>query len=387
MESISETLTQLESYMQSLQSLQANRDTPSTIQLSKQIIDLVDSVPNPDQLSKSAKAKLAYYKGKALVITENYEKSAEELLSKSLKLDPTNWEAWSTLGEIFYYKKDYPQAKRCFEGSLEQSGPKKDTLRKLSIIYRFTTPNEDRKESVLKSIDIAKQALSLDLTDSESWYILGNAHLTNYFTNSPTYEELERSLKSYTQSLKYSIRPNPDLHFNKALALNAIEMFNEAFSELETAQNLDPQLDTRSKFVEFLKKLQNVQEMIQKKCNMKRKNINALVKSIPSSMKNPDNFQLSPLEGLQVGVNSKKMLSMKVLGYSNIEFPPVFVGCDCKGVFFAVSIYNYPKQSKISLGSTVFINEPVFMKVNTNGVEYDSIQVRDPNNLMVQGLR
>ncbi|OMJ65905.1 hypothetical protein SteCoe_37444 [Stentor coeruleus] len=387
MESIAETLNQLESYMQSLQSFQSNRDTSSTLPLSKQIIDLVDSVPNSDQLSKSAKAKLSYYKGKALVITENYEKSAEDLLSKSLKLDPSNWEAWSTLGEIFYYKKDYPQAKRCFEGSLEQSGPKKDALRKLSIIYRFTTPNEDHKESVLKSIDIAKQALSLDFTDSESWYVLGNAHLTNYFTNSPTYEELEKSLKSYSQSTKYSVGPNPDLHFNKALALNAAEIFDEAFVELEIAHNLDPLLDTMVKSAEFLKKLQNVQEMIQKKCNMKKKNINALIKGIPSSMKNPDNFQLCSLEGLQIGANVKKMLSMKVLGYSNIEFPPVFVGCDCKGVFFAVSIYNYPKQSQISLGCTVFINEPIFMKINTNGVEYDCVQVRDPNNLMVQNSR
>ena len=69
---------------------------------------------------------------------------------------------------MFYCKKDYQQSKRCFEGSLEHTGPNKETLRKLSIVYRFLSEAEERKESVLKSIDIATQALGMDLHDGES---------------------------------------------------------------------------------------------------------------------------------------------------------------------------------------------------------------------------
>jgi len=43
---------------------------------------------------------------------------------------------------------------------------------------------------VAKSINIAKDALNLDLNDGESWYVLGNAYLSNFFVNMKTINEL-----------------------------------------------------------------------------------------------------------------------------------------------------------------------------------------------------
>jgi hypothetical protein len=312
-----------------------------------------------------------------------YEKSAEEFLSRSVKLDPRNSEAWNWLGEVFYFKKDYQQSKRCFEGSLEQSGPNKETLRKLSMVYRFLSQAEDRKEAVLRSIDFAKQALTIDFNDAESWYILANAHLTNYFTNNPSYQELERALKSYSQAEKLALAQNPDLYFNKAIALNASGKYQEAFDDLEIANKLDPGLNAQGKAEEFYESLKNISNMIEKKCNIKKKAITVLCKSIPIALKSTDSIEICTVSELVTGVNQKKMLSFKVLGYSKSEFPPVFIGCDSKGIFFAISVYNYFTQSKIVLGCGVFIKDPVLIQVAVKDISYFAIQVKDPNCLMI----
>ena len=254
MENIPEIIESLESKIKDLSRFQNERDLNQISACSHEIREIVDSIPNSDQLSKTIKAKLAYFKGRALAATEIYEKSAEELLSRSVKLDPRNGEAWSWLGEVLYCKKDYQQSKRCFEGSLEHTGPNKETLRKLSIVYRFLSEAEERKESVLKSIDIAKQALGMDLHDGESWYILANAHLTNYFTNNPSYEELEKALKSYAQSEKINQVHNPDLHFNKAIALYAAGKYQSAFDALQIAHSIDQGLNAQQKSQEFFEK-------------------------------------------------------------------------------------------------------------------------------------
>ena len=49
-----------------------------------------------------------------------YSKSAEEYLSKAIKLLPNKYEAWDALGHVYWKKRDLALAKKCFEGSLEQ---------------------------------------------------------------------------------------------------------------------------------------------------------------------------------------------------------------------------------------------------------------------------
>lgn len=59
-------------------------------------------------------------RGKALDYVPEYSKSAEENLSKAIKLLPSKYEAWDALGHVYWKKRDLPLAKKCFEGSLEQ---------------------------------------------------------------------------------------------------------------------------------------------------------------------------------------------------------------------------------------------------------------------------
>jgi Flp pilus assembly protein TadD len=120
-----------------------------------------------------------------------YTKQAEENLSKAIKLMPSKGDAWDALGHVFWKKRDLEQAKKCFEGSLEQEENNKVALRNLSMVYRGITHNSngeqfdeaERKQNYKQSIGLANKAISLDMTDSQSWYVLGNAHLTNFFVN------------------------------------------------------------------------------------------------------------------------------------------------------------------------------------------------------------
>lgn len=56
---------------------------------------------------------------------------------------------------------------------------------------------DERKKNVEKSVDMAKEAVSLDFKDGESWYIVGNAYLSNFFVNMKTIDELNLALKAY----------------------------------------------------------------------------------------------------------------------------------------------------------------------------------------------
>ena len=75
-------------------------------------------------------------RGKALDFLPEYSKSAEENLSKALKLMPTKREAWDALGHVYWKKNDLTAAKKCFEGSLEQDETNKEVLRNLSMVCR-----------------------------------------------------------------------------------------------------------------------------------------------------------------------------------------------------------------------------------------------------------
>lgn len=191
-----------------------NKIQPEIQKIVKQI-DLI-SESNQQTLNKKDKAKLLYLKGKSLDLLPEYTKLAEESLSKALKLNPVDVECWNTLGHMLWKKKDYEGAKKCFEGALEQCGKNKQTLRYLSMILRSLDNSENRKKNVEMSIDYAKQAINMDLQDGESWYVLGNAMLIDFFVNLKKIDQLNMALKAYNQAERFQSKPNPDLHYNRA---------------------------------------------------------------------------------------------------------------------------------------------------------------------------
>jgi len=68
-----------------------------------------------------------------------------------------------------------------------------------------------------------------------SWYVLGNAHLTNFFTNNESTKELDSALKAYSLSEKHSKEPNPDLYFNRGQVFEYLERYQEAATDFTKA--------------------------------------------------------------------------------------------------------------------------------------------------------
>ena len=94
---------------------------------------------------------------------------------------------------------------------------------------------------------MATKAVGLDLSDSQSWYVLGNAHLTNFFVNNESTKELEHALKAYAQTEKTLKEPNPDLYFNRATIYEYLERYNEAVHDFNLAHQVDASLGADKK--------------------------------------------------------------------------------------------------------------------------------------------
>lgn len=73
-----------------------------------------------NMISTTEKARYNYLKGKLLNVAPKYDKEAENLLSKSIKLDPKLVEAWNELGECYWKNDDLQKSISCFEGALKE---------------------------------------------------------------------------------------------------------------------------------------------------------------------------------------------------------------------------------------------------------------------------
>lgn len=271
---------------------------------------------------------------------------------------------------MFYLKRDYSQSKRCFEGAIENSGPNKDILRKLSMISRFVGDNEERKSHVLASVDIAKQAVGLDIKDGYSWYVLGNAHLTNFFINRPSSEELTRALKAYGQAEGMMSVPIPDLYYNRGEAYRYLERYQESIAEFQKAHELDPGLNAESQITQIVDIVKLINQKIKSSCGIKKKALSSIFKAIPVTLKNQpfgSNYQISVLALLNSGRNQGKILVCRVLGSVSSnpdDTPAVFVACDSQGMFYCLSVYNTNPQihQLINFESLIFIRDPLLSK-------------------------
>ncbi len=65
-------------------------------------------------------AQFLLLRGRCLNIAPEFSQTAEECLSRAVKLEPGLVEGWNTLGEQFWKKRDLTAAKTCFTGAQQQ---------------------------------------------------------------------------------------------------------------------------------------------------------------------------------------------------------------------------------------------------------------------------
>ena len=106
----------LDKILASLVEIDENAFKLTSMERLKTIQSLVDSAEVVFEIDKSLanNAKALYIRGKAIHgLQPARAKEAEKLLSRSVKLNPSELDAWNTLGECYFYSGNFNQAKRC----------------------------------------------------------------------------------------------------------------------------------------------------------------------------------------------------------------------------------------------------------------------------------
>ncbi|KAG1714099.1 Tetratricopeptide repeat protein 5 [Nymphon striatum] len=347
--------------------------------------------------------------GKALNIVPNYDQEAEENLAKAVKLDPKLVEAWNHLGECYWKKGDVNGAKNCFIGALENDR-NKVSLRNLSMTLRqLGQTQEEKVKNVEESVNLAKEALKLDVSDGTSWVILGNAYLTSYFFCGQNPKCLKNCMTAFNKAERDPIsRGNPDLYFNKGIALKYEEEYFKSLSSFDRACALDPSwTEATEKKKDLISYLCRVQELSENKVGkVKNKKLQNMLSSLSlanlgpyqgggyaSNKGNAISLEQTNLNDLSPGVNYNKVVVGRVVCSVNSEDNVPFTFCivDSQQSCFCVTVYNLAQGKGVIIGDSVAIPEPYIQKVQgkyeNKEFNFSSIRVSNPLVMVVNGKK
>ncbi|XP_052233486.1 tetratricopeptide repeat protein 5-like isoform X2 [Dreissena polymorpha] len=356
----------------------------------------------------SNKATYFMLLGRILNVMPDYDAIAYGHLSKAVKLDPKLVDAWNQLGELYWKKGDINNAKNCFTGALTHS-KNKLSLRSLSMVLRQLNVNTDQKlANVEESVEKAKEAVQLDITDGMSWLILGNAYLSLFFSKGQNPKILQQAMSAYKQAEKDPVaRNHPDLHFNRSAVYKFEENYAQALEGFSHASLLDP--GWREPLIQeqrLLTYLSSVAEMVEEKGKVRGKRLQTLSQSPRDSALGPYagggytsaagktvKLMRCTFKDLDDGVNPERVVLGKVACTVPTEelVPFTFCMLDEAETCVPVNVYNLAQGSGVKIGDTVAIPEPFLqhVRVSHKGKEFDykSIRVSTPVVLVVNGRK
>ncbi|XP_067257019.1 tetratricopeptide repeat protein 5 [Chanodichthys erythropterus] len=356
-------------------------------------------------------AQFLLLRGRCLNVASGFSQTAEECLSRAVKLEPGLVEGWNTLGEQYWKKGDLTAAKTCFTGALQQSR-NKVSLRSLSMVLRQLPPEGDTQEQskrIVESVEMARQAVQLDVTDGTSWYILGNAYISMFFTSGQNPQLSQQALSAYAQAEKIdkASSMNPDLHFNRATLFQYEEMYSSALDGYSRAAALDPGWeDAQEREKQLLKYLDQITMLLETKGKVKARRLRNMLSSLSTSSLGPcsspqfrspsgrvgtlEPLSLSALtHGHNGGVASLGKVVFSLASEGRMAF--TFGMVDSDETCCLVMVYNTADSWGVLIGDTVVIPEPQVKRhsVTHKDKSYDfrSIRVDSPLLLIVNGKR
>uniref|UniRef100_A0A1A7WMU5 Tetratricopeptide repeat domain 5 n=1 Tax=Iconisemion striatum TaxID=60296 RepID=A0A1A7WMU5_9TELE len=356
------------------------------------------------------KAEFLMQKGRCLNVTSDFSAVAEECLSRTVKLEPGLVEAWNILGEQYWKKGDMAAAKNCFTGALQQN-KNKVSLRKLSMVLRQlpTASGDEHGKQVLESVDMARQAVQLDVDDGTSWYILGNAYLSLFFSCGQNPQFSQQALKAYSKSeTADKIAPCiPELHYNRATLFQYEEMFGCALNGYSRATALDPNWDEPpERERQLLEYLEKVTQLAQNKGKVKARRLKMMLSDLSTSGLGPCSSpqfrspsgrigSLEPLSlsslthGHSTGVAALGKVVFSLASEGRMAF--TFGMVDSEETCIVVMVYNTADSWGVLIGDSVVIPEP---NVKRHSIEhkdktfdFKSIRVESPLLLIVNGKK
>lgn len=251
--------------------------------------DAISSIRNENDDERRARELML--RGKSLVPegSTNFNQEAFDLLQEAVRLDPSLSDAWLELANCYRLKLDIEGATNCLEEALRFSNSTKDPnyteiLRRLSICIRKKKcySQQDQINTFLKSLEVSKECVKLDLLDEENYYNLAKAYMCLFFVTECIDQQLINLSKSaYSKALtlsqeKYS-RPNDgdtmintkairkplikqaDFFVNFSSLLVYLQEFQKALDYLQSAITLDDAWDDPKQseecLVDYLKQI------------------------------------------------------------------------------------------------------------------------------------
>lgn len=352
-------------------------------------LSLIDSIPHEERKSPVQRAMYEYLRGKILDVVPEYRKEAEDHLSKAVKLNPSLADAWLCLGNCIWKKGDLPAAKNCFNLALSK-GPNKKILCLLSMLERKMAQGaENRAEIVEESIQHAKDAITLDVKDGNSWYNLGNACLTSFFvTGAWDHSKLLQSLKAYQNAEKdEKMKSNPDLYFNCATVNKYLENYERALSGFEAAALKDPSLGATAEVQNMVNLLDKLESLL--KGHGRTKRLASSAASLEGANLSSSHKRVT-VDQLSEGLNKAVAIVGKVLFFvkhDNIT-PIYYLLCDSNQRFFVLSVYGIQNEA-IKEGDQLTLLEPYHRLVDFSWklkhYHFKSIRVDFMEQVLVNG--
>ncbi|KAL6350893.1 hypothetical protein AAG906_031479 [Vitis piasezkii] len=352
-------------------------------------LSLLDSLPLEQRRLPIQRGTYEFLRGKILDVFPDYRKEAEDHLSKAVKLNPSLADAWLCLGNCIWKKGDLASAKNCFTLALGK-GSNKEILCQLSMLERRIAPgSENQAEIVEESIQHAKEAITLDVKDGNSWYNLGNACLTSFFvTGAWDHSKLLQSLKAYQNAEKDErMKSNPDLYFNCATVNKYLENYERALSGFEAAALKDPGLNAVEEVQKIVDLLNKLESLLKGQARAKRHA--ALASSRAADNLNPS-YKRITIDILSEGLNKAVAIVGKVLLFVKHESvaPLYYLVCDSNQICYVLSVYGISNDA-IKEGDQLTLLEPYYRHVDFSWkgkcYQFKSIRVDFLEQVLVNG--
>ncbi|PIN00487.1 hypothetical protein CDL12_27010 [Handroanthus impetiginosus] len=229
---------------------------------------------------------------------------------------------------------------------------------------RIAQGAEDQVKIVDDSIKHAKEAITLDVKDGNSWYNLGNACLTSFFfTGAWDHAKLQQSLKAYQHAEKDErMQSKPDLYYNCAIVNKYLENYERAVSGFEAAALRDPGLNAMEEVEKIVHLLEKIESLLRGQTKVKR--LASMTSSLASVSLNPS-YRRKTIDHLLEGLNKGVAVIGRVLFFVKHEnvAPFYYILCDSSQICYVLSVYGIHNEA-IKEGDQVTLLEPSYHYVD-----------------------
>jgi tetratricopeptide (TPR) repeat protein len=364
------------------------------------------------------RARRAYIRGRALDAKEAFDPAAEAHLTRAVKLDPSEIEYWNGLGHVFWKKGDLEAARRSFakgcgngddvdesstaaaatataanfsSGTASVPPPLSAvSLREMSKLLRQVPTGEGGWEDpklattearLRESLARARQAVSLRVTDPESWFVLGNAYVAVFFSGPEADTSLmDKALAAYGRSEMNGGGRNPDLYFGRAQVHRYKEQYQRAADDYRRAATIDPSLPAAAALQEMDHFLNRVADLVAHRGRVRPKKLRSITDVLKAAVL-PEGTPFTLVEGgaaaLEAPSSAVKATNRglalalcMVLPLGRGDFPPSSYLCvDREGTFVVLSIYHLDVSTLSDSDDLLVLDPCVFTVTYTQDVK------------------